>query len=757
MKFTELDQLNVYLQKDAQVPDTCPVRFIHVTSLEMWKQVKAYLLTLADRQLLLSDFCEDDDTSPNLRQLKANIRTSKTATVVLPLSEYLRINLPIAERTIDDILKASYEHNSSGKLRIYILLYRMNDILSKVELDPRQKKSILYLDTIADTDYSLTIMQEDLDISLEGNQVKGYREYLMYWEQNPDKPVIFHTNNANLYQNIMFADNVTVIVSSYDLLRYHYHMPTVIQQDWGSETQWRELARCYHENENFENVICHQLSAPQYSDSLFENWTFYSSQKHWLLWLLVKFKCPKGYIGLAAKATMSVESFVESIYQEIIEQIESVSFDQLAKERRKLILDMKLKPTSDYLDRIATLEPGKQLRCLTDLSQKEKRLILLAYARNPSAAAREMLHLVYPDAYAYLSGKCNFESERLEKYFAVYRALKISNQTSDSFLAEVNEIARENLELVWKLEARNARVNSLYDSGTVVLFVDALGVEYLPFLSQMLGASSEYDVESYTTRCNLPSTTEFNTDFLDGKQQDRTYKLDELKHSSVEYPDSIISELDLLLEIGEKVRELLLRYSTVILTGDHGTSRTAVLYRNHATVHQAKEGSQLKKYGRFCVDEANDYSDIDGCIQHDDFWIFANYSRFAERGAPQCEIHGGAALEETIVPVLRIRKKEKGAAGAPIIRIFGYPKEIQVGPSKSAAVSFKLSVQCASVTVVLGNQRIDCDFTNGEYTFKVPVGVSGKHTFKLVSEGKVLGEITIDFIKGITSKSGFDI
>lgn len=757
MKFTDLEQLKAHLIEDAKVPDTCPVRFIHITSLEMWIKVKAHLLTLVNKHLFLSEFCEDTDTAPNLNHLKPKIRAAETPTLVASLSEYLRINYPVAEKTINDILKANYENNSSGKLRIYIPLYRMNDILSKITLDPRQKKSILYLDTIADTDYSLTIVQGDLDISLGGNQVKGYREYLMYWEQNPDKPVVFYTNKAVIYQNVLFADNVTVIVCSYDLLRYHHKMPPSVEKNWGTEEQWRELARGYQVRSDFETTVCNLLAAPHYSDSLFKNWSLYDLHKRWLLWILAKYKCPQSYIGLAAKTSTSVENFQDVVYQEIGEHLDASDFFQLAKTRRQLILDMKLTPSQVYLDRIAMLEPAKQLCYLTDLSQKEKEMILLAYAKNPTTTNREMFARVYPDAYDYLSGKCNFDSDRLENYFSTYRSIKICNQATEDFLDEVNELACQNLELVWQLEARNAKVNSLYSNHSVIYFVDALGVEYLPFLLSALEKHGEYDVDTFITHCNLPTVTEFNTDFLDGKNQEVYYELDKLKHSQIKYPGNILSELGLLKNVVEKIKELLQNYSSVILTGDHGSSRAAVLYRSYAPVHKAKEESQLKKYGRYCIDTINDYSNLDGCFQYNENWVFANYSRFSENGAPACEIHGGAALEELIVPILYIKKKEIIGVDAPVIQVFGYPDKIKVNPSKPAIVSFRLSAEHTSVIAVMRRQRIPCDFTNGEYKFETPIGISGKQTIKLISAGKVLGEIVIDFVKGIASKSEFDI
>lgn len=758
MQFSDLKQLTDYLRSEAQVPAICPVRFINLDSMEMWVKVKAYLSTLSHQSLLLSDFCEDQDTAPNLTRLKYKIRTSSSLSLVVPLSEYLRINNLIAKKTIDDILKANYENNSNGKLRIYIPLYRMKDILKDTDLDPRQKNCILYLDTNADSDYSLTIVQDDLDVSIQGNQSRGYKEYLMYWEQNPDKPVIFHTNNAIKYRDIVFADDVTVIVSAYDLLRYHYHMPADIKQEFGTETQWKELMHRYSQTNSLEGAICSLLLANQFSASLFGAWSEYTPFKRWLLWLWAKYKRPTGYLGLIVDASQKVDEFIELVHEGIIGLLGLENFDQLVKQRRKLIDDMKRIPSQAFLESIASLEPVNQIMCLTDLTQQEKRMILMAFAKcRSSITAKNTLKSAYPDAYYYLA-EAEFPNDRLKNYFSIYRELKLANDISDSFLMEVNDIAKENCALLWELEARNVLVDKLYDSETAILFVDALGIEYFPLLQQILGNNGIYEVESHFGRCNLPSTTEFNTDFLDdSKHYEKFYELDKLKHSStVDYPESIIAEFKLLHEIKAKVDELLQRYASVVLAADHGTSRMAILYRNHAPVHQCKETAQLEKYGRYCVDISNDYSQIDGCFHYDKYWIFANYSRFAEKGAPKYETHGGASLEEMIVPVLRINKKGTDSGQPTAIEITVLTPTITVGISKSATVTFRLSKNYPSVTAIIANQRIPCGFSNGEYKFEFRAGSSGQFTGKLLSNGSSLGEFQVNIIKGIT-KSDFDI
>lgn len=755
MRFTEMGQLKDFLKNEAQTPSICPVRFINVETMDMWVQIKAFLSTLSYCSLQLSNFCEDKDTAPNLNRLKHRIRTSSSPSLVVPLSEYLRINNLIAKKTIDDILKANYENNVNGKLRIYIPLYRMKEILKDTSLDPRQKNCILYLDTNSDSDYSLTIVQDDLELSIQGNQTRGYKEYLMYWEQNPDKPVILHTKNAIQYKDIVFADDVTVIISAYDLLRYHYKMPADIKQDLGTESQWKELSQGYNQTKSLEGAICFLLPAYQYSENLFERWLEYTSFKRWLLWLWTKSKQPPGYLGWVGGESINVDNFEDLVYTGIIKKIGSPGFDKFYQQRKKLIEGMKLSPPQSYFEEIKALSPNDQIACLTDNTKQEKHAILLAFSQTgTSKPASDVLKATYPDAYAYL-GQTGFADFGLEKYISTYKTLKLTNCAPNDFLADVNEIAKGNCEWVWRLPARNALIQDVYHSGSIILFVDALGIEYMSLLQHLFDPNT-YETEAYIGHCNLPSSTSFNTDFLDGRKHEKFYKLDELKHSAVTYPENLVMEFELLHEIKVKVDECLRTGFSVIITSDHGTSRMAVLYRDQAGIYTSKENAQRYKYGRYCVDAINDYSEIEGCIPYNGYWIFANYSRFAEKGAPHCETHGGASLEEMIVPVLQVRKKGSSTSGTPHVKITGPTSPIKLSKSKTAIVRFKLSEEYASVIAVIANQRFSCEYANGEYKFEFPVGTSDHYTAKLVSNALVLGEFSFTIVKGIT-KSGFDI
>lgn len=756
MDFKALQELKSYLLNDSRVTSINPVRLINVNTMVDWIQLKAFLLSISATTLLLSSFCEEEDVAPNINRLKSKIRNSANNTLIIPVSEYLRINNAIALKTLQDILKLQYENNENGKLRIYIPLYRMHNILKGISLDPRQQNCIHYLQSSEDVDYSLTIVLDDLNIEIEGNQTRGYVEYLSYWEQNPDKPVIFHTKNAIYLKDVIFTDDVIVILSSYDLLRHHYKLPVELLPEYGDESDWKTLSTVFKPGKSFENAICQLLPAHNYSQQLFKKWKGYDRFKRWLLWIWTKYRQPKGYLGIVSEKSSSLDEFVELIHSELIEHLDTENIIFYVQQRKDLLKDMGLSPSHSFFKKVNSLEPIDQLLCLTDLTKKEKRALLIAFSKcKHSKVVMDRLKSSYSDAFYYLK-EIAFEEQKLELYFSNYNRLKITNKHTDEFLSEVDAHAREKNELMFHLKSRNLLVNENYKNNMKILFVDALGAEYTSLVKQLFD-ERKYFVESSFGRCNAPSTTKFNTDFLTDKIYDRMNRLDEIKHSSdFKFPDNLIAEFEILHEIKNKADEILDEYDAVLITADHGSSRLAVLYRDQAPVYNCKENAVLEKYGRYCIDRINDYSDIVGIIHDQDKWIFANYSRFAERGAPQGEIHGGASYEEMIVPVIIVRKMKEPRISPKPERITVITPNIKVGPSGVGLISFKLNNIHLKITAHIQNRNILCEYVDGVYQFSYTFKTSGLYRIRIISNGVSLGEFSVTIIKGIT-EADFDL
>lgn len=755
--FNNFSEFVSFINNDVTTADFNPVRFINVETMGMWAQVKSFLTNKSRKIIKLSDFCQNDDIAPNMNRMRKAIRLADASTMVIPLSEYLRINRPIASKTINDILHANYEHNSDGKLRVYILLYRMKDILANVQLSPKETKTILYINEGLDCDYSLTIVQKNIELSIDGNVIDGFKKYLIYWEQNPDQPIILFTMNAINYSDVIFSDNVLVIISAFDLLHQVYGMPSTLKKELGTEEQWQTLASEYSKVNNLDLAMCTLLPASQYSDSLFEYWSTYDSYRKWLLWLWARLQTKSEYLKLTSNIANSITEFEDNVFCSIANLLSNSNYDKLYQERKALLNAMRIPVSPKSVNAFEQLDPISRMRCLTDRTKEEKYAILRSLSEAPDFnIAKEVLEYVYPLAFSYLQ-HIGFSDVVVEEYFKAYRMGKITNKCDDGFLDIVNILAQEKGEKFWALPSRNLLVEQMYDNNTIVQFVDALGAEYVSALKSCFD-ENVYDIDVQFGHSNLPSTTENNNDFYYGKHYATPYyDLDSWKHSNCTYPQSIVQELDYIHEIKRIVEVLLVDNDTVLIAADHGSSRLAVLHRGVS--YHANETANKYKYGRYCSDARGDYSALPGCIRYDEdeksYWVFANYDHFKQKGAPICEIHGGASLEEMIVPVICVSKK---GVKKQSIELTIVTPTIKLSIDKKVFVCFKSNQNLKNAVAVVNNERICCSFADGVYSFEQFIADSKtEYTVKILSDNRIVGEVHYTVTRGMQKNTKFDI
>jgi len=721
--------------------------------MDMWVKAKSFLSQRCSITMALSNYCEADDVTPNLRRLFADLRNIHENTLLMPISEHLRIKNPIAEKTLNDLLNMHFINNDCTTFRLYIPLYRMKSLLAKLLLTPRNNDSVICVESVSDPDYSLTVIQDTLHAKIYGNEITGYKEYLMYWEQNPDKPIILHTQNAIHFSDIVFADDVRVIINAYDLLVYHYKLPKTIKQEWGSDEQWNMLLSKYEGSANLDAVLARVLHVRDFDVSLFSNWKTKHDATRWFIWLWAKHKGGKGYLSLVMLNVVCVNDFIQAIFCAILPVVNDNNYTSLYAERLSLITDMKIQPPIEFWNKYENLAALDKMKVLTASTEKEQIQFFALLGELPSNETTfTVLAHNYPALSKYLQ-PLDFENMLLTDYFNQYKLQKALNKVDEDFLQLVNNIATDQCEVLWQLPSRNAEISKVYDNESIILFVDAFGAEYTNLLTEMLKEHNLYLESPVFAYCNIPSTTEMNKDFLEGRNVEKYFDLDNLKHSGELYPKNLIKEFGILREIVNRVISLFSdKISQVIVTSDHGTSRLAVLAKGKT--FKAGTNATNYKYGRYCIDQSADYSKFSGCIGKDNYWIFANYNRFASQGAPLLETHGGATLEECIVPIFSVRKFAPKQKTSEVITVTLLTSEAKMSIDQTATISFSLSKQLKGVSVKVDNKYYDCRFDGSKYSYTQSVGKETKYTAQIVSGG-IIGVITYKIVKGISSK--FDL
>ena len=769
--FKDIDSLKHFLKQDSKRVSLNPARFINVDSMSMWIEVKKFLLSLADESMPLSRFCDGKDTTPNLNRVRASLKKVTNSQFVSPLSEYLRIVPEQAATIISKFIKADYQNNDNGNLRLYFLMYRMKSLLRTIPSDdPRTKDCIVLFETDEESDYKLTIIQKDLDVTLSGNEIYGFKSYLEYWEANPDKPLILHTNNAVHFEKNHFFDDVHVIVTSYDLIQYQYGLPGSITEDLGSDENWNELLKAIIRDGSFDQACCSSLSINKFSLSLFERWTRYSAFQRWLLWLWTRQQAGKGYETISARMCKASSAFVNELYCRLTKYIGDDKFEQFYRERKRILASMQVVPTEQFWREINALDRKEALSCLTCLTDIERKAIFdivseFDYSNHDTVLP--VLKVVYPSLFYYLQNdsqpnRAGLSAEH-DQYFREYKWLKATNTLSEEFIAKVKEIALEKGASVFQMKPRNAIVSQYYDDNTAILFVDGMGIEYVDYLAHLF---SDIDEQQYLVTfeagfCTLPSVTEINKDFMNGRNtiEPPVRELDDLKHANNAHPESLIKQFQILDTIKNRVLGLLVgNIHRIIIAADHGTSRLAVKVRNteYDNVYPKPANTNIYKYGRFC-EGTDDEPQYPTAINYNDRLIFADYSRFIQTGAPIDEIHGGASLEEWLVPVVVVEKYLKKEGETIDVKPLSTKLKPELG-TKQVHVSFKVSGLIRDkLSARIKGVTYKCVYADGCYSFTfIPSKADIKLNVKIIDDG-ILGQFDIEIEQGIKKNKNFDI
>ena len=91
-----------------------------------------------------------------------------------------------------------------------------------------------------------------------------------------------------------------------------------------------------------------------------------------------------------------------------------------------------------------------------------------------------------------------------------------------------------------------------------------------------------------------------------------------------------------------------------MIASDHGASRLAVIRDRENMIEMSEKGVHS---GRCCpVSDTNQRPDT--ASEGNGFWVLADYSRFKGGRKSNVEVHGGASLEEVIVPIIKFTLKD---------------------------------------------------------------------------------------------------
>ena len=312
-----------------------------------------------------------------------------------------------------------------------------------------------------------------------------------------------------------------------------------------------------------------------------------------------------------------------------------------------------------------------------------------------------MLPSVYSDLATYLK-PYNYSNDFLNRYFTQYKYCKVINSISDEMTLMVAEQSVKREYNVW-LQPRSVYVDKFEKNPakSVLYFMDAMGAEYLGYL-QSKCFDNGLEFSANIARCNLPSITSMNKEFEDdfkhaGCKVYSNKNMDELKHDGTftydyegnKYPIHLVEEIDILNKLVTQLKAMP-KEETAYVIADHGATRLAVINEKENKWEVSEKGIHS---GRCCpkadISEKPQYA-----TEENDFWCLANYDRFKGGRKALVEVHGGATLEEVVVPVITVKKKNNSVNCKLVDN-----KPIMVSFKKKARLKLFVDVDSEDMTI----------------------------------------------------------
>jgi hypothetical protein len=453
-------------------------------------------------------------------------------------------------------------------------------------------------------------------------------------------------------------------------------------ENMGAPEQWKMLFVEVQKAGDLSRLCDNRICPVSRLANSFGNYFSEDDETRFICFIALKVFCSNGneYLNYCLQKSNSIGCLESRFYDSILDiPYNDNRFNAWIRQRRQILalLDENNTLMADFCQR-ATVKGKDVLWYLCDETDEERSAIVHALScyQYSFEYLCEVLKVASPSLFAYIQcfvfdefntktmGSDSYVRDFLTNYFQQYKLQKIMNRQDVSFVELVEKEATTRS--FTKLQARSAIVKKIDKKNVQPYFFDALGVEFLAFI-QAKAEQYGLQFECLIGHCNLPSITSKNKEFYDAFPKNsilKEDKLDELKHHGTKYdfrfttePLHIFDELTILDRDLNKIRSALAtgKCKRVVILSDHGASRLAVTYQSENDKLVLSEPG--KHSGRCCPAEKD--PNIPFVTYEDGFAVIANYERFKGSRKADVETHGGATLEEVIVPVIQLSLKSK--------------------------------------------------------------------------------------------------
>ena len=625
----------------------------------------------------VSNACHGD-ILPNIDSLLESLSGNGNFALI-GLSQYLMLrSFADLESYLNQLLTMSVHG------RLIILLFHCDHLLQQLEKkDLRFFNRIFSIGGITSNLPRISVVNSDYSyLPADGcNKIQGLLSKLesITEDEISKQPTI--TVKTSFHEGL-FHYSVFAVSDGNDIfaaLKKAYPEISGCERSFGTEKQWTFLFEQLKTTKSLANTINIYIAPlDALSSKIGEVVQDGDSNKQWLLWLGLKLYGVKSdsYLQHVLKRSRTVDDFEECLTMTLLDiQKDDDEFSAMYTCRKRILesLPENLPLISLYCQRTGRYEKNA-VYYLTDSTEEEEHEFLrcLSIYDYSETELLQITKLSFPEIHKYLepfrfspanmqvpSSDAGLRAE-ISKYFQDYKQQKLTNRIWPAFMEQVVRYAEERP--YNKLQARSTLAAKMDRKGAQLFFFDALGVEYLSYI---LSKCEQYGLiaEILVGVCQLPSITCENKDFIPffSKGFKKIDALDELKHHSQIYdyqqckePIHLFRELEIIDEQLRQIRSRLIQgaFDKAVIISDHGASRLAVISnrQSNSTIQLDEKGEHS---GR-CCPVSSDPGIPFAAYTPNGYVVLANYDRFKGGRPANVEVHGGATLEEVVVPLITI-------------------------------------------------------------------------------------------------------
>jgi len=497
-------------------------------------------------------------------------------------------------------------------------------------------------------------------VKQEGNPTDWHSllKALDQFEPTGDYTVVLY-NGTKIQAGL--SQNVTQITDIITIAQRFYGLPSSL----GENVIEKLIVDCRKDNITVKNLLASRFGIENTTTRLAVKQLFEQrNDELWsaYVWYVKQVIDSNSYLAKVLSDNITSDCFLRCyVYSAAIEFINDENTETYAKERVAAIKELGDETVSlinEFISAVKLQSDNTVAHWLNCGTKAENIEIVRRVAKSDlTVGLPQLWRNSYPLLADYLTDEYDYSNSDMNAYFRDYRRLKIADTVSEEFVKRAYDFVLPNSFIL-----RDSVIQELsVDTSTALLVVDGMGAEYYPLLLSLAKRHSLNVESAIIAAVRLPSSTEHNKIAWNNDQLlDHIHGIDNVSHSGAEKfepntpEQNIVATLSKFETVIKSIADALIKYKRVVVTADHGSSRLAVI------AHEAELNRTLPWKGepmscRYSIAPMNEkrppevepYYDADKNIT---YWVVRGYNRLPKKGT--MSVHGGATLEERLVPIV---------------------------------------------------------------------------------------------------------